>query len=463
MKSVLLSFVSVVFCSVVFAADPVSDDFAFGFIVEAPGNEALYSLTVPAELYRHIYRKDMGDMRMYNARGESVPYMLRRPGYRGITKKEGTAPVSLPFFPVHETGDMGAGVTGIHVATNENGVVIDVKSADSAVTGARLSGYIIDLSMLKQRPVGLHIDWSDNSTSFSVVVDVETSVDLNRWHTMIRNAALVKIDFDGHQLSRQVIEFPATAAKYMRLSWPRQAQGAYVLSVKALFPDELSINRQVRQWVDLRGRVVQGKTFAYEYDNDAKFPVDAVNIKLSEHNSFMQAVVLSRNDEHSAWRYRAKGLFYNLNVDGASIENKPVSVNRSVAQDWRLETDSENGIGSSVPVLQLGWIPHELVFVARGAGPFTLAYGNTEVRMSEQPLGAMLTAFGKRSGKKLVKDARIKQKIVLGGETCLVPPRPPLPWKTWTLWAVLIVGVFILAVMAWRLFLQMKAASGEKD
>ena len=83
--------------------------------------------------------------------------------------------------------------------------------------------------------------------------------------------------------------------------------------------------------------------------------------------------------------------------------------------------------------------------------------------MSEQPLGAMLTAFGKRSGKKLVKDARIKQKIVLGGETCLVPPRPPLPWKTWTLWAVLIVGVFILAVMAWRLFLQMKAASGEKD
>lgn len=443
------------FGSVVFAAEPVPEDFAFGLIVEAPGAEAIYSLTVPEDVYRGIYRDDLADMRMYNARGELVPHMLRRPAQAGTVKKAIAPAVTLPFFPVYETENMAGGTACIHVETNESGVVVDVKSSDSAANDSRLSAYIIDASMLEQRPSGLRIAWEGNVTSFSVLVNVEGSDDLNRWHTMTRDAALVELNFGGQHLMRQIIELPASSAKYMRLSWPPKARGSSVLLVEALFHDELSVNRQVRQWVDIEGHAVDEEIRANEYTTDAKFPVDAVNIQLPERNSLMLTVVKSRNDEQSEWRKRVHGMFYKLTVDGVMIENSPYFVNCAAARYWRFETRSLSGIGRKVPVLQLGWIPHELLFVARGEGPFTLAYGSAVVKRSEQPLDAMLAVLSKKSGRDSVKEAHIKQTIVLGGEKCLLPPAPPLPWKTWILWAVLIGGVAILGVMVWRLYCQM--------
>jgi len=464
MKRFFFILIAVFLSSTVLAADPVPDteDFAFGFIVEAPGAEAIYSLTVPEELYRHIYRKDLGDMRMYNARGEVVPHMLRRSVQKGTVKKEVAPPVDLPFFPVYETDGTNGSGTDIHVATNENGVVVDVKSTDSAAPGSNLAAYIIDASLLKKRPIGLRIDWTDNSTSFSVSVDVQGSNDLNRWHTMVRNSALVKLDFGGHRLNRQDITL-GSAAKYMRMSWPAQAHGVHVISVQALFPDELSVNRQVRQWVDVTGNAVDEEEPAYEYKNDAQFPIDAVNLQLPERNSLVRARVLSRNDEQSKWGHQVRELFYTLTVDGTLIENNPVSVCCTADRYWRIETGAASGMGSVIPVLQLGWIPHELVFVARGEGPFTLAYGSAVVGTSKQPLDAMLGVFGKEKEKSFLKKARIEKEIVLGGEKCLLPPTPPLPWKQWILWTVLVAGVVLLGIMVWRLFGQMNASGNTEQ
>jgi len=210
--------------------------------------------------------------------------------------------------------------------------------------------------------------------------------------------------------------------------------------------------------VDITGNAIDEKEPAYEYKNEAQFPVDAVNLKLPERNSLMRARVLSRNDEQSTWRHRVRNLFYTLTVDGILIENNPVSVCCTADRYWRLEFGSESGIGSGIPVLQLGWIPHELVFVARGEGPFTLAYGSAVVGTSKQPLDAMLGVFGKEKEKIFLKKARIEKEIVLGGEDCLIPPEPPLPWKQWILWAVLVVGVAVLGVMTWRLFKQMNVS-----
>ncbi len=461
MKRFVFVMIAIFLGSTAFAAEPEPRDFAFGFIVETPGTGAVYTLILPEEVYRRIYRDDLGDIRMYNARGEAVPHMLRRSVQKSTVKKEAEPPVALPFFPVYEAdGANGSGVD-IHVATNENGVVVDVKSTDSTAPGSKLAAYIIDASMLKKRPIGLRIDWTDNSTSFSVSVDVQGSNDLNRWHTMVRNAALVKLDFGGHRLNRQDITL-GRAATYMRMSWPGQAQGAQVISVQALFPDELSINRQVRQWVDITGNAVDEKEPAYEYKNEAQFPVDAVNLKLPERNSLVRARVLSRNDEQSKWRYQVRNLFYTLTVDGTLIENNPVSVCCTADRYWRIEAGVASGMGSVIPVLQLGWIPHELVFVARGEGPFTLAYGSAVVGTSKQPLDAMLGVFGKEKEKIFLKKARIENGIVLGGEGCLLPPKPPVPWKVWILWAVLIAGVAVLSIMAWRLFHQMNT-SGKNE
>jgi hypothetical protein len=460
----LYSFIVIVCLgSTALAASPVPEDFALGLIVEAPGAEAIYKITVPDDVYRHICRADLGDMRIFNARGEAVPHMLRRPVQTRTTKKEGAPPAELPFFPIYGTGETAGGGTAIHVATDEKGVVVDVKSGGGQeAADSRLSAYLIDASAIKQRPCGLQIDWTDNSTSFTVSVTVEASADLNQWETMTRNATLAELDFGGHRLSRHIIDLPAASAKYMRLLWPERARGARVVSVKALFPGEFTINQQARQWTEVAGRAIREKTTVYEYDSEAKFPVDIINIKLPEHNSLLQANIKSRSELPSSWRLQGTGMFYNLTIEGSLFENSPAPVSCISDRYWRIETDSESGIGSGIPVLRLGWIPHELLFVARGEGPFTLAYGSISMQTSGQPLDALLAALNKKPANDFVKEAIIKQKVVLGGDKSLLPPPPPLPWKKWILWAVLVAGVAILGVMAWKLFTQMNAA-GDRE
>ncbi|MBM4311255.1 MAG: DUF3999 domain-containing protein [Deltaproteobacteria bacterium] len=459
MKKLGVLVLSVLLGSSALAAPPVPDDFAFGLIVETPGAEALYSLTVPEEVYRRIWRADLGDMRMFNARGETVPHMLRRSHREEILKTQGAPPAALPFFPVYETALQDSTATAITVATNEKGVVVDVKSADGSAPGARIAAYIIDASELKHRPAGLRIDWSDEAAGFTVSVDVEASADLNRWHELVRNSTLMKLDFGGQQLSRQVIDLPWVEARYLRLTWPPEARDARVTSVQALFPDEFSINRRARQWTEIEGRAVRDETsgWDYEYDSNAMFSVDAVNLRLPERNSLVQSAVMSRHDESAAWRRRAHGVFYSLMHDGTLLENNPVPVGEGPDRFWRIWAGLRSGIGKAVPVLQLGWIPHDLVFVARGEGPFTLAYGSAVVGRAEQPLDAMLARLEKRAGGSLVKEARVTQAVVLGGEKCFRAPKPPLPWKTWILWAVLVAAAGVLGVMAWRLFRQMDA------
>jgi hypothetical protein len=61
--------------------------------------------------------------------------------------------------------------------------------------------------------------------------------------------------------------------------------------------------------------------------------------------------------------------------------------------------------------------------------------------------------------KVLIKTATTSQSYMLGGVEKLEQPSPPLPWQTWILWAVLVVGVMLLALMVWRLSHQMSKTS----
>jgi tryptophan-rich sensory protein len=84
------------------------------------------------------------------------------------------------------------------------------------------------------------------------------------------------------------------------------------------------------------------------------------------------------------------------------------------------------------------------VFIARGAGPFYLAYGSSVA----QPAAAALTMLPKNLA---IVPASLSSSEVSGGESLLRPLAAPFPWKTPLLWAVLVAGAGLLAWMAYRL------------
>jgi hypothetical protein len=94
------------------------------------------------------------------------------------------------------------------------------------------------------------------------------------------------------------------------------------------------------------------------------------------------------------------------------------------------------------------------MFVARGRGPFQLAYGSARAQPSAYAIESLVPGY--RTDSELhASPARPGEQGTLAGPMALQPPRD---YKVWAFWGVLILGVALLAWMAWRLAGQLKAS-----
>jgi len=107
-------------------------------------------------------------------------------------------------------------------------------------------------------------------------------------------------------------------------------------------------------------------------------------------------------------------------------------------------------------VLRLGYTPHQLHFLARGEPPFVLAFGSYAAAAGQGQINALLARIDEEKSDTFVGEAHAGKMITLGGNERLQTPPAPFPWQRVLLWSVLVIGVFVLGTMAWRLGKQMK-------
>ncbi|MDX1519080.1 MAG: DUF3999 family protein, partial [Gammaproteobacteria bacterium] len=91
-----------------------------------------------------------------------------------------------------------------------------------------------------------------------------------------------------------------------------------------------------------------------------------------------------------------------------------------------------------------------------GEGPFTLAYGNANLKETVKPVGALLKILNDSERGELVDVATPGETITLLGKAALKPDRS-IPWERIFLWTILTLGVLVIGSMALRLFRQMNA------
>jgi len=251
------------------------------------------------------------------------------------------------------------------------------------------------------------------------------------------------------------IDLPAHQDKYLKISWPADHVGASITSVRAIFPEQSG--DQARLWNRHSGKRVDNEEHtAFEYEVPAHLPIEALNLYLEQKNSLLQGLVYSRQNPEHNWRLRHRGLFYRLQFPQAELINPAIPVTATTDRYWRIEYHRErSSLGTAVPALQLGWKPHQLVFLARGEGPFTLAYGSARASTEQAPVNSLLDKLKQALETLPIAQARLGQTLSPGSIEVLSPEPPPLPWRTWSLWASLVIGVLVLASLAWRLHRQM--------
>lgn len=428
------------------AADRL-DAFGYAMPIETGAADALQRLEIPRAAYEGSVRPHLADLRVFNALGETVPHAFVP---RAAPDAAQAKAVPLRFFPLHGSRDSSAQELVIVTERTANGSVVRVRSGqDGARRGAVVVGYLVDAGERKPALQTLELDWKPAGNGFSGSLRVEGSDDLSSWTTLVSAAPLLSLEFGGQRLEQKSVELHTARQRYLRLSWPA-GQPPLALTALTGRPGTTQVEPS-RRWKALD--VTAGrKAGEYRFDLGGRLPLDRLRIGLPEANTLVAVEILSREREEDAWQVVARAVVYRLTRDGIETWSPPIAVHGS-ARYWMLRVDQKGGgIGAGLPKLEAGWVPEQLVFVARGTPPFQLAYGNAQAQAAAYPIDSVVPGW--RSDEPLrAAQARVGEPRAMAGPSAL-HARPD--YKTWMLWAALAAGVAILAWMAWQLSKQLK-------
>jgi hypothetical protein len=168
-----------------------------------------YRFALPPAAYRGTSRRDLGDLRVFNAAGEPVPYAF------APRESQPAAPAvqSVNLFPLHGDREKGLDATNVRVQRTPQGTVVNVSVTDAVPAARRkLIGYLLDTSELKAPQQALLLTWQARE-GFAGRARVEGSEDLKSWHSLAANSPVLLLEHAGARLERNRVELSGVRAK----------------------------------------------------------------------------------------------------------------------------------------------------------------------------------------------------------------------------------------------------------
>jgi hypothetical protein len=177
----------------------------------------------------------------------------------------------------------------------------------------------------------------------------------------------------------------------------------------------------------------------------------------AERNSVIPATLTIDDRRSGSSTNVANAVFYHLVRNGQELESPPLEIGRRSVRRWIARVDPESGaIGQALPELEVQWRPAQLIFVARGDGPFTLAFGDPQAKSAYSSPATLIPGYEAHA-----EDALPLAHLGSIERNPVASDRLPewlagVPPKRFALWTILVVAVAALGFMAWRLGKTMK-------
>ncbi len=412
-------------------------DFAFGLPIITTQEAAAYRFPLPLSVYQDSVRKDLGDIRLFNAGGVAVPFSLLRPAVQVPIRKPA---IALPVFPLRAGSRVV--IDGIHVTIDSPRSAINLQTQNGSGGDLSANEYILDGRALDSGVSALRMSWPEAASDYSGRVSVEASDDLGSWRTVVAAAPIANLRANGQMLIENRIVLAPTAAKYWRIKWLGAPPAFEITSILAE-PAE-SLAAPLRATLEVGGKPDPVNANDYLFDLGAHAPVSRVNVVLPEVNTTVAVELSSRPTANEPWHIVARAGFYRLKAADAEQQNAPLEVRVDDDRYWRARITDSAGPPRAPLRLHVEWIPNEVTFLAQGQGPFLLAYGNATAIRAEADLSQIPATLQ-------ISPAVVGPRQVLGGSTRLVGKPPAFPWMRAVLWGVLLLAVALLAWMAYRL------------
>lgn len=452
--SCLIATCSVTFGTALHAADANSlSGYALRLPVTLTPDAPLQRLQLPAQALVQLQSSDYSDVRIFNAQGQPVPMALSRE----LTNAAERGQVKLPSFPILG-GESTAAVDGLQLRIEERQGqrVVQLSTATGAASPAmqKVLGALLDARAVKTPVVAIALD-VDMPTAQAITFNVQASKDLKNWRQV---ADTVLFKTDATSLGESSVELPAQdlSGHYLRVTWSGD-NGQTAAALPGVKLRGATLTTAAGSAVTRVAAAVAPPALVspHEFSFSLPFatPVAALRMDPAGSNTLVPVRVLGRNDRSQPWATLANTVVYKLTAGGKTQTSGPVELSGVTAREIKIEADKKTAGFAAAPDVSVLFEPVQLVFLASGAGPFTLAVGAANVASAYLSLPSLMPGYQPGQESKLplalVETGGAGPAIVAFGAAS-----NSIATRSLVLWGVLIAGALALGVMAWVLMRQ---------
>lgn len=424
------------------AADERPADYAAQLPVTVSGTGPWYRLDVPLSVQFGAKQAELADVRIFNADGQAQAYSVM---YSRTQRTENQTETAVKWFPLYSASDAAQTAPTVRVQRSAAGTLVEVLPDSQLEAGEEtLRGWLLDASAVKKPLHKLILDWTAEHDGFQHF-SIEGSDDLQTWEPW-GEGQIARLSFADERIEQTEVNLPDRQARYVRLLW-HSPQQAPLLTAARLISDNSSVEPAPLVWSQ-PFTSERDSTGDYVWSFPASVPVERVAVQLKQTNTLAPVSLAGRRDSASPWQAVGGGLLYRLAQNGQDDLLDQLQLSGQRIQQLKMHVDSRGGgLGDQAPTLTMALRATQIVFLARGAGPFTLAVGNTSVASASLPLNTLIPGY---EPSRLAGLGQAKAGELSATQAVPTAPAPPAAtdWKRYGLWAILLLGVILLAAMA---------------
>ncbi|USW03890.1 DUF3999 domain-containing protein [Pseudomonas pergaminensis] len=418
-------------------------DFTAHVPLNVSGSGPWYRLELPLAVQLNARQADLGDVRVFNAAGEPQAYALSRQASQRSESRNVTA---VKWFPLY-AADTQQALPNVVMKATTSGTLVEIKPSTAPKPGKQvLRGWVLDASAIKAPLQQLSLDWSREQEGFQRF-SIEASDDLQHWKAW-GDGQVARLSFADERVEQHDVSLPGQSARYLRLVW--QGQAAPLLTSAKLESATSSTLPMPLVW----SQAFPGerlKAGEYSWQLPTGLNVERLRVELKQPNTLAPVTLSGRSDAKQTWLPLSNGLLYRLTQNGKDVVQDELQLPGQTVAQLKLQVDERGGgLGVEAPALRVAVRATQLVFLARGEPPFSLALGNASVKAASLPLSTLIPDYSPERLKALGQ-ATLVGEIAVKPPAIAALPEAGTDWKKLGLWAVLLLGVAALGAMAYSL------------
>jgi len=423
-------------------------------MLETLGASPWYRVSLPQTVYQGTAWPDLRDVRVFNHAGETVPFTLVAQKTQPVTPQT----VALRLFPLDMSPvpprEEGRRNGESFVLRSKTGIEIHLESDDVKTVGQSyllmLPEEMEDSFSLEQ----LRLNWNTPTGNWQGKASVYVSRDLRYWRTVQEEAPLMELTRDNDRLKMDTIgtslTLSANGNRYLLVILDSQSPALTINSVSAIAESREPESERIE--IGAQEEKVSNDEAVWHWAQPQ--PLTSLRIDLDDEG--VLPVTLSwRSAEKAPWQPLTKTVLYRLN----GKRSEDIRLSGQLVEAVRMTTINAR-LPERMPALSGARDSYQLVFNTQGKGPYMLAWGNRAAQKADIGLDLLIPASLRKTQEiDSLPGAAPQEDVALGGEarlTATSAAEQQSQWKTVLVWGALILGVAVLALMAWRIWREVK-------